>query len=258
MKKRILAVSVVALAAACSSTHAVHLRHPLHVGQVDPNAVPFEARNEARERGLPPGVLVDEASIIEMTAERICLQTRLWSLEDSPERGLYDAYRIALLNDQDGVEQTQGELQPEQPTMTPMQGHIARTVAAGRRQVCSYWDRGRCRGYRWETIYRTYYEPHVWQVTSSPAMVCFPNQGFVTPSTTRVSLEFRPVGGAGSFVFQWLLDSAVQTTPGAPQPAQQQPVQQQPAQQPVQQQPVQQQPVQQQAVDPSQPPPPAQ
>ena len=66
-----LLVATLALGA-CSSTHYVSIRHPLHVGQVDQNEVPFEARRVERDRGLGPGSLVDRAQLTEVTPERIC------------------------------------------------------------------------------------------------------------------------------------------------------------------------------------------
>jgi len=229
------------VAVACSSTHYVHIRHPLQVGQVDPNAVPFENSFAENERGLPGGTLVDEASLTEVTPERVCAHVRLWSVETNPERGIFQNYQVSLLNDQDGVENSQAQISPEQPVTTPMQGHIARTIQTGTRQVCSYYNsRGYCTGWTTQPVYQTYYEPHVWQVTSYPASLCFQNGGFVTPSTTRISLDFDPSQGGGNFVFQWVLDSAVANTPPPPQQQQTQPQQQLQTQPPPQQPPPQQ------------------
>ena len=101
-----LAIVVGLVLGACSSTHYVTIRHPLHVGQVDPNEVPFNARREERPRGLPEGALTDSASLTEVTPERVCVHTNLWALDEvQPDRGVYQNYSIALLNDQDGVEE---------------------------------------------------------------------------------------------------------------------------------------------------------
>ncbi len=216
-----LIISALAVAAgACSSTHYVRIRHPLQVGQVDPNEVPFNAQREESPRGLPSGVLTDAASLVEVTPERICLRTNLWSLDEvDPGRGVYQNYRIALLNDQDGVEMTDAQIQLEQPTAQAYQGHIAQREPAGYRTVCANYRNGRCVQYRREQIWVTRYYPHVWQVTNHPATMCFNNGGFITPSTTRVALEVDGQG-PGSMVFEWQFDSAVQAT--APQQQQQQ------------------------------------
>lgn len=202
-----------AIAGACSSTHYVRIRHPLHVGQVDPNEVPFNARREESPRGLPAGVLTDSASLTEVTPERICLRTVLWALDEvDPARGVYQNYRIALLNDQSGVEMTDAQIQLEQPITQAYNGHIARREPAGWRTVCDQYRNGRCVRTRQEQIWVTRYYPHVWQVTSHPATMCFANGGFVTPSTTRLALEVDGQG-PGSMVFEWQFDSAVAAQP---------------------------------------------
>jgi hypothetical protein len=209
----------VAVLAACSSTHYVRIRHPLHVGQVDPNSVPFQAAREERPRGLPQGTLVDAASLTEVTPERICMQINLWSIpEVDPGRGDYQSYRIALLNDQQGVERADGQIQLAQPMSQAYNGHIAQQIHAGYQTVCAEYRNRGCVRYRQEPIYRTIFVPHVWQVNNHPATMCFPNGGFVTPATTRLALEVDGAG-PGSMVFEWQFDSAVA---GQPAPVQQQ------------------------------------
>jgi len=216
MNGRILALILTATAmllGACSSTHYVRIRHPLHVGQVDPNTVPFQARREESPRGLPQGTPVDSASLPEVTPERICMQTNLWALpEVDPGRGVYQNYRIALLNDQEGVEMTNAQIQLQQPTGQAYNGHIARREQVGTRTVCANYRQRQCVRYRQEPVYRTVYYPHVWQVTNHPAIMCFPNGGFITPSTTRLALEVDGQG-PGSMVFEWQFDSAVANQP---------------------------------------------
>jgi hypothetical protein len=200
----------------CASTHYVRIRHPLHVGQVDPNTVPFHAQREENPRGLPTGTLVDRATLTEVTPERVCLQANLWALDEvNPDRGIFQNYNIALLNDQEGVEQSDAQIQLEQPSTAAYNGHIAQQVHAGYRQVCNGYNNGVCTSYRSEPVYRTVYVPHVWQVTNYPATLCFANGGFITPATTRVALEMDG-RGPGSMTFEWQFDSAVSTQP-APQ-----------------------------------------
>lgn len=220
MKARITLTLAAALAVgACSSTHYVSIRHPLHVGQVDPNEVPFEAVRIERERGLQNGALVDTATLTEVTPERICARTSLWSIDEvDGGRGVYQNYRITLRNDQDNLENTDAQVAPEQPVTTPMQGHITQQIPAGYRRVCATYAQGRCIAWRSEQVYRTIYVPHVWNVTNNPAQVCFPNGGFVTPATTQVALSVDGQG-PGEMIFEWQFESAVQ---GQPAPQQQQ------------------------------------
>lgn len=213
-----LTVALALVASACSSTHYVEIRHPLHVGQVDPNEVPFNARREERPRGLQPGTLVDTATLTEVNPERVCAQMSLWSLDEvNPNRGDYNNFRISLLSDAEGVEVDQGTVQLEQPITQQFQGHIARQVPAGWRRVCRRRVNGRCVAWQRQRVYRTVYQPHMWQVTNHPAQVCFPNQGFITPATTRVAIEVDR-RGPGGMTFEWQFQSAVQST----QPQQQQ------------------------------------
>ncbi len=220
-RRTLFTVTVAALlAGACSSTHYVHIRHPLQVGQVDPNEVPFNARHDESPRGLPAGTLVDVASLTEVTPERICLHANLWSLDEvDPERGVYQSYRIALLNDQDGVEMTDAQIQLEQPMSQAYNGHIAQQIQDGWRNVCAQYRNRSCVRWNREPVYRTIYIPHVWQVTNHPATMCFNNGGFITPATTRLALEVDGQG-PGNMVFEWQFDSAVANT--APQQQQQQ------------------------------------
>jgi len=214
-----LIVLAALLVGACSSTHYVSIRHPLHVGQVDPNEVPFESRRDESPRGLPAGTLTDIASLTEVTPERVCVHTNLWSLDEVDSgRGVYQNYRISMLNDQDGVENVDGQIQLEQPNVQAYQGHIAQQVPAGWRNVCNTTRNGRCVSYRRVQVFRTIYVPHIWQVSQSGANICFPNGGFVTPATSRVALEVDGQG-PGRMVFEWQFESAVA---GAPPPQQQQ------------------------------------
>ncbi|MCB9591216.1 MAG: hypothetical protein H6719_00675 [Sandaracinaceae bacterium] len=211
MKARTVLILAAALAAgACASTHYVSIRHPLHVGQVDPNEVPFENRREENARGLQQGVLVDTGSLTEVTPERICAHTVLWSIDEiDGGRGVYQNYRITLRNDQDNIENTDANVSMEQPTTTPMQGHVTQQIPAGYRRVCNTYRNGRCVSYRNQQVYRTIYVPHIFNVTTNPATICFPNGGFVTPSTTRVALSVDGQG-PGEMIFEWQFESAVQ------------------------------------------------
>ena len=209
---------VVLVLGACSSTRYVTIRHPLHVGQVDQNEVPFDAAREEQARGLPPGSLTDSASLTEVTPERICLHTNLWALDEvQPDRGVYQNYSIALLNDEEGVENDQAQVMMEQPMTQQYNGFIERREQVGTRTVCAQYRNRSCVRYRQEPVFRTVRYPHVWQVSNYPANICFPNGGFVTPSTTRVALEVDG-HGPGRMVFEWQFESAVA---GGPPPGQQ-------------------------------------
>jgi len=206
----LLLVAAALVLGACSSTHYVTIRHPLHVGQVDQNEVPFEARRVESTRGLQRGALVDTATLTEVTPERICARTNLWSIDEiDGGRGVYQNYRITLRSDVEDVENTDAQVQLEQPQLTPMQGHITQRVPAGWRRVCNQRRNGRCVSYRRVQAYRTIYVPHVWNVSNNGANVCFPNGGFITPATTRVALSVDGQG-PGEMIFEWQFESAVQ------------------------------------------------
>jgi hypothetical protein len=204
--------AVALLVSACGATHYTRIRHPLHVGQVDPNSIPFQSRRDEDPRSLPPGTLVDQAQLLEVTPERVCVRTNLWSLDEvNPERGIYESYRIALVTDRDGVEQSEPQIQIEAPQSQAYNGTIPQQIHAGYRQVCAAYSQSVCVSWRQEPIYRTIQVPHVWMVTNHPASLCFANGGFVTPATTRLALELDG-SGPGSMTFEWQFDSAVQQT----------------------------------------------
>lgn len=206
---RILPI-VLALLAACSVTHYTQIRHPLHVGQVDPNTVTFTATRMARSRGIPPQMLVDKASLVEVNGERVCADIALWSLETNPARGVMQNYSMSLLTNDDDVHVTSANVQVGAPQVTPIQGFVMQMEATGTQPVCTAQDQtGACIEWQRETIYQNVRHPHVWQVTSHPARVCFPNQGFVNPGTQRVSLEMQARGDPTKFVFEWEFTSAL-------------------------------------------------
>ncbi|MBZ0115408.1 MAG: hypothetical protein K8H88_00330 [Sandaracinaceae bacterium] len=194
---RLASLSIVlVLASACGGTLAqVRLRHPLLVGQVDPNGIPMENVREERGRGLPEGVLVDSAELRLLTPEQICIYVSIWGTNAEPARSDFAAYRIALLNDQAGVEVTSPQVMPEQGTSAMYQGWRSRVVPSS------------------STFVRRVREPFTWQVSQQPATLCFPNGGFVNPSTTRLRLELGNAGSGAQINFEWAFDSNVAAPP---------------------------------------------
>lgn len=187
-KRAPLIACLAAVVVACGATTYVRIRHPLQVGQVDPNQVPFENAREERRRRLPAGTLVDSAQLLELTPEQICLRTNIWSTQLEPERSDYNQYSIVLVGDDSGVENAPSQVQLEQPTMATYNG--IRRVYRG--------------GYGASAV------PHTYTVTHQPAVLCFQNGGFVTPSTTHLTLELR--GQRVNINFEWDFDSSVAQT----------------------------------------------
>lgn len=192
MMKRSISTLLFALVClgACGSTTYVTLRHPLQVGQVDANQVPFHHAREERRRRLPEGTLVDQAELLVLNPEQICVRVTLWSTDLEPQRSDFTAYRIALLNDHSDVENTSAQIQLEQPMTAQYQG-----------------IRGVYRG-----GYSRSAAPHMYAVTQQPATLCFPNGGFVTPATSHLTLELRGEGRT-HLNFEWDFDSAVAARP---------------------------------------------
>jgi len=187
---RLTATIVVAAVAlvACGATSYVTIRHPLQVGQVDPNTVPFENSREERRRRLPPGTLVDEAQLLTLTPEQICIRVTVWGTDQVPERAVLDNYSLVLVADSADVENVPVNVQLEQPRYDQAQG-----------------IRGVYRGGRTSTRV-----PHLYQLTYQPAVACFNNGGFVTPSTTHLTLELRGAHRGTNLNFEWDFASAVQ------------------------------------------------
>jgi hypothetical protein len=191
-----LALAAISLLAACTTTTYVRIRHPLQVGGVDPHSVPFDNTREERRRQLPNGVLVDEAQLLTLTPDQICVRVSVWGDQLTPQRADFNAYRIALVSDHDGVENTSAQIQLEQGTTNAYHGV--------RRQA----------RYTGGTVpVRAVATPFVWQITQQPAVLCFPNGGFVTPSTTHLTLELNDAGSRNRINFEWDFDSSVAATP---------------------------------------------
>lgn len=182
-----LCTAIFALAA-CSTTSYVTIRHPLQVGQVDQNQVPFESRREERRRRLPAGTLVDTAQLVTLTPEQICVRVQVWGTQLETDRAIFQNYSIVLVADNAGVENAPQNVQLEQPTVRQMQG--VRGVYRG--------------GYSSTRV------PFVYQITNQPASICFANGGFVTPATTHLTLELRGSRRGTNLNFEWDFASAVQ------------------------------------------------
>lgn len=188
----ILTVLAAAVAlAACGSTSYVTIRHPLQVGQVDPNRVPFENAREESRRRLPAGTLVDEAQLLTLTPEQICVHVVVWGTDIEPQRSDLSTYSIVLVADNAGVENAPQQVQLEQPRYGQYAG-IRRVYRGG---------------------YSATATSHVYQLTQQPAQICFANGGFVTPSTTHLTLELRGPGRHTNINFEWDFTSAVAGQP---------------------------------------------
>ena len=175
------------LLGACGATTYVTIRHPLQVGQVDPNNVPFENRREERRRGLRAGTLVDQAQLVTLTPEQICVRVSVWGTQLEPQRADFNTYSIVLVGDSEGVENTPQSVQLERGGIAQYRG-----------------TRGVYRG-----GYRSQRQAFTYQVTQQPAMICFANRGFVTPATTRLTLELRGHGRGTNINFEWDFASSV-------------------------------------------------
>ena len=181
-------VIIAALAlGACGATSYVTIRHPLQVGQVDPNSVPVEAGREERRRSLPAGTLVDEAQLLTLTPEQICVRVTIWSTQPEPERSDVNTYSVVLVADNAGVENSPSQVQLEQARTGQFQG-----------------TRGEYRG-----GYSSVQTAFVYQVTHQPATLCFANGGFATPSTTHLTLELRGAQRGTNIDFEWDFASSV-------------------------------------------------
>lgn len=180
-------VGAALLLGACGSTTFVTIRHPLQIGQVDPNNVPFENTREERRRRLPGGTLVDEAQLLTLTPEQICVRVTVWGTDLEPERAAFQSYSIVLVADHAGVENAPQNVQLEQASYMQVQG--TRNVYRGG--------------------YSSTPTSHVYQLTRQPAQLCFANGGFVTPSTSHLTLELRGQGRGTNINFEWDFASAV-------------------------------------------------
>ena len=175
------------LLSACGATTYVTIRHPLQVGQVDPNNVPFESTREERRRGLQRGTLVDQAQLISLTPEQICVRVSVWATQLEPQRADFNTYSIVLVADNADVENPPQNVQLEQSSYAQYPG-----------------TRGVYRG-----GYRSVRQAFTYQLTQQPATLCFANGGFATPATTHLTLELRGAVRGTNINFEWDFTSSV-------------------------------------------------
>lgn len=189
----LLVLSALVFLGACGTTTFVTIRHPLQVGQVDPNQVPYQSAREERRRRLPAGTLVDQAELVSLTPDQICVRVSIWSTQIEPARSDFNTYSVVLVTDTAGVENAPQNVQLEQPIVSQYQG--IRAV------------RGARRGRYGTSSARV---PFMYQVTQQPATMCFANGGFVTPATTHLTLELRGAARRGANInFEWDFTSSV-------------------------------------------------
>lgn len=204
--RTVLLVLAAALAlVGCTRTASVQIRNPAQVGVVEPNRVVLSYARAEQHRGLPPGSLNEEASLISYEPRGACFDVMLNNLEDRAELSSLTTYEIRVTAD--GDELPPPDVMPNASMATVHQGLVPQTEQTGtttecvRRhpetQACEQWDT--------RPVYSTYMVPGPVTVVTGGGKVCVPNNGLLSPYTEEVAVDFRTPRGvtAHRFRFRW-------------------------------------------------------
>ncbi|MEM1414512.1 MAG: hypothetical protein AAGH15_06415 [Myxococcota bacterium] len=198
-------VAAAGASTACTRTVSTTIPHPMTAG-LTVNEIPITYFSTERQRGLPQGTLSDTGQITQLDATTMCFAVRLSDI-DSGQGTTWTAlenFQISLDTDT-----AASELRVENPTLQNVQP-VAQTynglnpirVQTGERRRCVREnENGNCREWRREPIYETQYVPGPVNVVTGGGSICFGNQAFVTPETTRVELRLQRAGY--TVTFEW-------------------------------------------------------
>ena len=190
---------------ACTRTVSTTIPHPMTAG-LTANEIPISYAGTERQRGLPPGTLADTGQITQLDATTMCFAVRLSDIDEGRGTTWTALENFTITLDTDTA---QNELRVENPTLQNVQPvaqsfnglNPQRQQTGVRRRCVDENDQGQCREWRQEPIYETVYVPGIVSVVTGGGSICFGNQGFVTPQTSRMELRLeRP---AYTVTFEW-------------------------------------------------------
>lgn len=205
----VLLLAVVALMG-CTRSVTTTIRHPLQVGQLDANRIPLTYHATERQRGLPIGVLNDEAEILELTPERVCFDVSLAAIADDGVESWTDLRNFEIgLDAGSELHIVSPEIVDHQPTAQQYHGLNPQEQLTGYRQVCAEENRNdECVRWERQPVYETVYVPGIVTVHNGGGQICFGNVNYITPATEGIKLVLRrPALG---LEFEWLFESILQ------------------------------------------------
>lgn len=223
MKTRMLLWVVVAAAGlgGCAHESDVEIRNPLTAHAVDANRIVKPHDYAENARGLPPGSMADEATLVSMASDQICFGVTLHELDPIDLRTVeaeLSAPKVDAVDD--------AKVWAEAPVSREYEGLVPEQHQTGSETVCSSRDSdGVCQAWQTRPTYATVYVRGPVNVYQSRGRICFANRGIANAATEQVSLKlvlrregqgtFTPGtmtfgwggGGAKKVVFRWGLSS---------------------------------------------------
>lgn len=203
MKTRMLLGMALALSAmgGCAHESDVEIRNPLAAHAVDANRIVKPHDYAENARGLPPGSMADEATLLSMASDQVCFGVTLHELDPIDLRSVEAELSAPK---QDGTDDA--KVWADQPTLKEYQGLVPEQRETGTETVCSNRDSdGVCQSWQTRPTYATVYVHGPVNVYESRGRLCFPNRGLATPATEQVSLQLvvRRQGGGNFMTMGW-------------------------------------------------------
>lgn len=203
------------------------IQHPMTGGGVAGGApLVFREPDTEQDLGIQAGTLDDQATLVRADAEQVCFDVTVRVPEGEEQWANLTSYRIQLLS-------TESEAAFENPMVSgrPVQAFTLPGTAreqiptGGQRTYCAYRDGdGLCQEYRTEPIMRTIRVPTTRTVYEGGGLVCWANQGILSPSTTWLRMRLvdpeNPGGRRGMYRqrgrlglnYEWHLSGAQQVS----------------------------------------------
>lgn len=205
MRNALLVLAAAVALVGCTRTVSVQIRNPAQAGVLEPNRVVHSYARREQHRGLPPGTLNEEASLVSYEPRGACFDVLLNNLEDSAELAALTSYEIRVTAD--GEPLPPPDVMPTHSTATVYEGLVPQTEQTGTTTECvrRHPDTQDCEQWDTRPVYSTFMVPGPVTVVTGGGKLCVPNNGGLSPYTQEVAVEFNTPRGvtAHRFRFRW-------------------------------------------------------
>lgn len=172
--------------AGCGHSVDIRMRNPLVVRGVDPNRIVKTHNFIARDRGIPPQSMQDEAALVMLDSRQACFAVTLHEL------AAIDLSRVQATLEVSGFANIeQAQVSPGQATAQTFQGHMPQRRQVGMETYCSYWVNGYCQAWSTRPVYTIVDVPALISVYQTCGQICMPHGGAITPATPWITLVLR-------------------------------------------------------------------
>lgn len=192
------------LLSGCLTAVSIQMPHPLTRGVIVDHVIPSSDTQRAATYGLPPETFTSEARMNVLDAERVCFALTLRINGDQGNLAVPGEWRVYLRGD-NGLENNQPVFGPPlAPTMTAMNGSVARQQLAGYYNNCTRV--GGSLQCSQQPRYVTVRVPAVVNVLTGTGAVCFAHGGSVSRNTRQITLHLDdPDNALHRLAFRWNL-----------------------------------------------------